>query len=136
MAVNQHHDAVTGTAKQHVSDDYALRLHKVTHILISSQLPIDNILQGNSGCGDLMMERLSPVSGCELSSVCPLQNISQCEFTEQQAEFSVSLYNPLAWVVTRPVRLPVSSCHTQYTVTSEDGGSMETQMVPIPIEVD
>ena len=26
MAVTQHHDAVAGTAKQHVTDDYALRL--------------------------------------------------------------------------------------------------------------
>ena len=27
MAVNQHHDAVTGTEKQHVANDYAKRLH-------------------------------------------------------------------------------------------------------------
>jgi hypothetical protein len=28
MGVYQHHDAVAGTAKQHVADDYALRLSK------------------------------------------------------------------------------------------------------------
>merc|ERR1719187_2008698 len=28
VAVNQHHDAVTGTAKQHVTDDYYLGLHR------------------------------------------------------------------------------------------------------------
>ena len=83
-----------------------------------------------------MMERLSSVSGCQLTSMCPLQNISQCEVTEQQAEFSVSLYNPLTSVVSRPVRLPVTSCDTLYSITSETGDSLETQMVPIPTEVD
>jgi hypothetical protein len=28
MGINQHHDAVTGTAKQFVADDYNRRLHK------------------------------------------------------------------------------------------------------------
>ena len=92
--------------------------------------------QGNTGCGDLMMERLASVTGCQLTSMCPLLNISQCEVTEHQAEFSVSLYNPLTSEATRPVRLPVSSCDTLYSVTSENGDSLETQMVPIPTEVD
>lgn len=28
MGIMQHHDAVTGTEKQHVADDYAMLLHK------------------------------------------------------------------------------------------------------------
>lgn len=28
MGIMQHHDAVTGTEKQHVAEDYALLLHK------------------------------------------------------------------------------------------------------------
>ena len=82
-----------------------------------------------------MMERLASVSGCPLTSMCPLLNISQCEVTEHQAEFSVGLYNPLTSEATRPVRLPVSSCTTLYSVTSENGDSLEVQMVPIPTEV-
>ena len=50
-----------------------------------------------------MMERLASVSGCPLTSLCPLLNISQCEVTEHQAEFSVGLYNPLTSEATRPV---------------------------------
>ena len=83
-----------------------------------------------------MMESLSSVYGCQLTSMCPLQNISQCEVTEQQTAFSVGLYNPLAIETTRPVRLPVSSCDTVYSVTSENGDNLETQMVPIPTEVE
>ena len=40
-------------------DDYALRL-----------------ASGNTGCGELLMERLSSEQ-CQLTSMCPLANISQ-----------------------------------------------------------
>merc|ERR1719288_642476 len=68
VAVNQHHDAVTGTAKQHVTDDYGLRLHN-----------------GMEACGHLIMETISNVSRCQMTSMCPLLNISQCDFTEKNS---------------------------------------------------
>merc|ERR1719431_256720 len=55
VAVNQHHDAVTGTAKQHVTDDYALRLHN-----------------GMTACRKVMSEGLQTDLGtnCDFSSHC------------------------------------------------------------------
>ena len=63
VAVNQHHDAVTGTAKQHVTDDYALRLHR-----------------GMQACRSVMSEGLQEDlnSNCSFDSSCSLLNISQC----------------------------------------------------------
>merc|ERR1719189_3554607 len=81
VAVNQHHDAVTGTAKQHVTDDYALRLHT-----------------GMEACRNVMAEGLRADLGtsCDLSHHCPLLNISQCAFTESRSSFTVLVYNPKA----------------------------------------
>ena len=44
MGIAQHHDAVSGTEKQHVADDYALRLS-----------------QGNAECKILIDEALSTI---------------------------------------------------------------------------
>jgi len=44
MGIAQHHDAVSGTEKQHVADDYALRLS-----------------DGNAECKVLMDEALSTI---------------------------------------------------------------------------
>ena len=119
VSVNQHHDAVTGTAKQHVTDDYALRLHN-----------------GMMACDQVMRETLSSVSGCTLEASCHLLNISQCAFTEKFSDtMSVTLYNPLTTHITHPVRLPVSDCKTMYQVTDKGGSELEYQLVPLPSEV-
>ena len=117
VAVNQHHDAVTGTAKQHVTDDYALRLDR-----------------GMKACSELMMERLAVQSGCQLTEFCPLLNISQCHLTETSDQFSVMVYNPLTVAVDSPVRLPVRSGQT-YSVLTSSGEKVTAQMVDIPEEV-
>ena len=105
VAVSQHHDAVTGTAKQHVTDDYAVRLH-----------------QGMEACRDVMVEGLAAEmagSSCGFSAHCPLLNISQCGFTESRERLGdLSRLSPTppvlagsaCWCTTpRPGRSPPSS---------------------------
>lgn len=118
VAVNQHHDAVTGTAKQHVTDDYALRLHN-----------------GMEACRSVMAEGLMAElgTGCGFSSHCPLLNISQCGFTESRSSFSVLVYNPRAEKVSAFLRIPVEAA-SKYSVSSREG-EVASQVVPLPEEL-
>lgn len=121
MAIAQHHDAVTGTAKQHVTDDYVLRLD-----------------QGNRQCQTVISKsyaellRLPEASGTTLPPqfFCPLLNMSQCHVTEDSASFHVLLYNPLSFMVSHLVRFPVLG--DAYSVVNGDGQPVPSQLVPIP----
>lgn len=50
---------------------------------------------------------------------CPLLNISQCNWTETQESFVVTVYNPLSKPVTKFVRLPVAN--SNYSVNDPKG---------------
>uniref|UniRef100_A0A8C5WAL1 Alpha-mannosidase n=1 Tax=Leptobrachium leishanense TaxID=445787 RepID=A0A8C5WAL1_9ANUR len=113
MGVAQHHDAVTGTAKQHVADDYSLRLSK-----------------GWDSCQILISNALSSLLGTKENLVfCNLLNISVCSLTETAKTFSVILYNPLGRSVTWNVRLPVSS--SKYLVLGPSGEPIPSEVVPV-----
>ena len=96
VAVTQHHDAVTGTEKQYVTEDYHVRLDNSVQNFLNCASNKNNIKIGDYNC--------------------PLLNISQCDATENRKSFYVSVYNPLprnrSWVV----RLPISY-HGQATVS-------------------
>ncbi|NWX35598.1 MA2B1 mannosidase, partial [Notiomystis cincta] len=114
VAVAQHHDAVSGTERQHVANDYARQLAK-----------------GWDSCQVLVANALSLLGGTKDPLVfCNALNISVCPFSETTAHFSVILYNPLAWGVTWPVRLPVSG--TSYAVSDPQGQAVASQVSPDP----
>uniref|UniRef100_A0A8K9X3W4 Alpha-mannosidase n=1 Tax=Oncorhynchus mykiss TaxID=8022 RepID=A0A8K9X3W4_ONCMY len=99
MAVAQHHDAVSGTEKQHVANDYARKL-----------------ANGWAHCQVLVSNTLSSLSGSSAPRVyCEHLNISVCPLTETSKKFSVNVYNPLARPVSWPVRLPVNG--TAYRIS-------------------
>uniref|UniRef100_A0A8C2XQC3 Alpha-mannosidase n=1 Tax=Cyclopterus lumpus TaxID=8103 RepID=A0A8C2XQC3_CYCLU len=110
MAVAQHHDAVSGTEKQHVADDYARRL-----------------AGGWLRCQVLVSNSLAALSGSTAERIyCDKLNVSVCPLTESSSKFSVNVYNPLARPVSWPVRLPVNG--TSYKVSDAEGRSVDCQV--------
>uniref|UniRef100_A0A674B8A5 Alpha-mannosidase n=1 Tax=Salmo trutta TaxID=8032 RepID=A0A674B8A5_SALTR len=110
MAVAQHHDAVSGTEKQHVANDYARRL-----------------ANGWAHCQVLVSNTLSSLSGSPAPRVyCEHLNISVCHLTETSKKFSVNVYNPLARPVSWPVRLPVNG--TAYSISDAKGKAVDSQV--------
>uniref|UniRef100_A0A8C6KLS3 Alpha-mannosidase n=1 Tax=Nothobranchius furzeri TaxID=105023 RepID=A0A8C6KLS3_NOTFU len=113
MAVAQHHDAVSGTEKQHVANDYAKRL-----------------AEGWQHCQVLVSNSLASLRGSSAEIIyCDNLNISVCPLTEASKKFSVGVYNPLAHPVTWPVRLPVNG--TAYGVTDATGKPVDSQVFPV-----
>ncbi|NXL71769.1 MA2B1 mannosidase, partial [Leptocoma aspasia] len=103
VAVAQHHDAVAGTERQHVANDYARRL-----------------AEGWDSCQVLVANALSLLGGTKDPLVfCNALNISVCPLSETTPQFTVILYNPLAWGVAWPIRLPVRG--TSYAVSDPQG---------------
>lgn len=121
MGVLQHHDAVSGTAKQHVTFDYAQRL-----------------AQGFAECDSVVsfgMDHLLPKTDEQEPDApnvqfCHLLNITQCEITENSEAFVVNVYNPLARPVDKYVRLPVQD--PRFQVQDPRGQVITSQVMPIP----
>ncbi|NWV30922.1 MA2B1 mannosidase, partial [Grantiella picta] len=110
VAVAQHHDAVSGTERQHVANDYARQLAK-----------------GWDCCQVLVANALSLLGGTKCPFVfCNALNISMCPLSETADHFTVILYNPLARRVAWPVRLPVRG--SSYAVTDPEGQPVASQV--------
>ncbi|XP_017786052.1 PREDICTED: lysosomal alpha-mannosidase isoform X1 [Nicrophorus vespilloides] len=116
MGVMQHHDAITGTEKEHVAHDYSRILDR-----------------GIEKCGIVVEEALNRLitnrkeSELKFDS-CPLLNVSQCDSTENHKTFVVTIYNPLSRNVTKYVRLPVKGSAYKVQNSEEE---LKVQLVPI-----
>ena len=99
MGIMQHHDAVTGTEKQHVANDYARILSKSMNNgaeIVSDALQ-RLIVKDKKNDSNTILEFES----------CMLLNISACAPSEVNKNFVVTLYNPLSQVTSQYVRIPV-----------------------------
>ncbi|MBA0683192.1 hypothetical protein Goari_024866, partial [Gossypium aridum] len=103
LAIAQHHDAVSGTERQHVAADYALRLsigYKEAEKVVASSLAF------------LADSRSSTEQKNSVTSFrqCPLLNISFCPPSEAALSSGKSLviiiYNSLGWKREETIRIP------------------------------
>lgn len=126
LAIAQHHDAVTGTEKQHVANDYAKRLS-------IGYEESEDVVAASLGC--LTQSSLS--SKCKSSETnfnqCPLLNISYCPATEVDLsvgkKIAVLVYNSLGWKRTSVIRIPV--INENVTVSDSTGKLVLSQLLPI-----
>lgn len=124
LAVAQHHDAVSGTAKQHVTFDYARRLAAGLAAAHVAALPGLSVLVGAAAA--------APKSW----SVCPLANVSICAPTQTLAagagQLHVAVYNSLAQPLDAVVELPISASSLKLVAgpTASAAGPTSVQIVP------
>ncbi|XP_039820492.1 alpha-mannosidase-like isoform X4 [Panicum virgatum] len=124
MGIAQHHDAVSGTAKQHTTDDYSKRL----------ALGASKVEKGvNTALTCLTSSNGTCISSVGKLKQCPLLNISYCPSTEEVISAShnlvVVVYNPLGWERSDFIRVPVN--YENLVVKSYDGTIIESQLVEV-----
>ncbi|XP_050374971.1 alpha-mannosidase isoform X2 [Argentina anserina] len=122
LGIAQHHDAVTGTAKQHTTNDYVKRLSigvSEAEAVVSSALSCLTTNQSGDQCKEPAVA----------FSQCRLLNISYCPPTEEDIPAGKSLvvvaYNALGWSRTEIVRIPVNDANL--VVRDSSGNILETQ---------
>ena len=112
-------DAVSGTAKQAVTYDYAQRL---------------------SEGYDIAADYLTTAVGTAISVTanaptpafitCPRLNLSLCPTSQSTPSLVILLYNPSPQPRTQRVAIPVASAAAAYTVANASGQAVAVQLVP------
>ncbi|XP_062168660.1 probable alpha-mannosidase At5g13980 [Alnus glutinosa] len=126
LAIVQHHDAVTGTEKQHVANDYAKRLS-------IGYMEAEEVVAASLAC---IADSTSKI-GCRNPQTkfqqCPLLNISYCPPSE--VDFSngknlvIVVYNPQGWIREDVIRIPV--INENVVVRDSNGKEIESQLLPL-----
>ncbi|CAL0305214.1 unnamed protein product [Lupinus luteus] len=126
LAIAQHHDAVSGTSKQHVANDYAKRLsigYTEAEKVVAESLAYltDAATKTDSRSSQIKFQQ------------CPLLNITYCSASEVDLSYGkdlvVVIYNPLGWKRDDVIRIPVAN--EKVVVRDSSGKEIQSQLLPI-----
>ncbi|XP_068639714.1 alpha-mannosidase isoform X2 [Aristolochia californica] len=126
LGIAQHHDGVSGTAKQHTTNDYSKRLALgASEAEKTVNMAMAYITDSNSSKQSMKPE--------VQFSQCNLLNISYCPPTEKEIPEGKSLvvvaYNPLGQIQTNVIRIPVN--HDDLVVKDSNSNTVEVQYVEV-----
>lgn len=137
MGVMQHHDAVTGTEKQHVANDYSRMLSRsIAGCGANIKSTLNQLTTGKRPQAELTNQRKAkhpPPHADHLEfefASCLGLNISDCATTERANQFTVTVYNPLAHATYQYVRFPITG--EKYEVRDYRNIEVPAQIIPVP----
>jgi alpha-mannosidase len=112
MGVYQHHDAVSGTAKQHVADNYVEHLSKA--MAHNNEVYNAELLKNMASTTGIVATELTQCTGAQNETVleCPVSD------HRNQSEFIVVVHNPAAQRFTQLVRIQLPSSNYSAQVWS------------------
>ncbi|KAJ8771037.1 hypothetical protein K2173_023362 [Erythroxylum novogranatense] len=125
LGVAQHHDAVTGTAKQHTTNDWAKRL-------AIGATEAEAVVGSALACLVSKKSRDQCTSLASTFSQCQLLNISYCPPTEEASNgknLVLVVYNPLGWYRNDTIRLPINE--VDLVISDSEGNKIDTQYIPM-----
>ena len=120
VGVATHHDGMSGTERQSVTDDYAQRISE-------SAFEVEAGI--SMALGKLLGVDAEEVEHCNCNVASNCLNMSVCAATTGKAAFEVAAWNPLAHPSTALARLPVSGAG--WGVVDSAGKAVPSQVVPL-----
>ena len=120
VGVATHHDGMSGTERQDVSDDYSMRMSE-------SAVEVEGGI--SVAISRLLGVKRSEVEHCNCNAGQNCLNVSVCAATTGKAAFTVAAWNPLAHAASPIVRLPVNGA--AWNVTDGGGRAVRSQVVPL-----
>jgi hypothetical protein len=103
LGIGQHHDAISGTAKQHVANDYARRVQAgLNHAAEFSAKTLKRIMLGQAATDDMLID----------FGYCQLLNETRCVISEEASsrgdDIYLVVYNALATARSAIIGIPVT----------------------------
>ncbi|KAH9290652.1 hypothetical protein KI387_034769 [Taxus chinensis] len=129
LALFQHHDGVTGTAKNHVVQDYGTRMHSSLQDLQNIMAKcVQALLEDGFDKGEYKDSQLTQFEHEQVRSVYDIQPMHKAiDITHQKVQ-SVVFFNPLEEVVDQVVMVVVSK--SDVCVMDSNRSPLESQVVP------
>lgn len=122
----QHHDAISGTSKQHVAFDYARRLAAGQAVAESAAATaFEQLLSVSSDAPSMPF------------TSCPLLNVSECSVTQSgEGDVAIVFWNPLFRSRTERITLPLPSSTCESLDASVLDGENLTEVASVIVAAD